>query len=388
MYRGKLLIYNMTTKKRIIIILVILALIAAGGFAVYYFYFRKPTTIVVTKEKEPAKPPSSRTGIAVIDDKLKRISSVAAVSPAASSDGTKVVYVGKTGGLYEVGFDGENAKTNDFIVLQNLTKILWSQNKEKFAAVYANAGGRKMFYYNTKTKETSPYDDSIKSLAFSKTDGKIAYYSSNDSQNTNAVFTADPNGSNAKNIFNTRIRDIRLEWVSGNQIAVTTAPSGLAPNLLWVLNADTQKFLPVLSQIYGFTMKWSPGGERFVFSQTNSKGANLSLFSSNQTGTDVKDLGVATLPEKCVFTKDSSSVICAVPKSAPDIVWPDDYYKRLYSSGEQIWSTNPATGKKDLLYEFGDSISIDATDLTLSPQEDRVVFLNKKDDMVYSLKIK
>lgn len=375
------------TKKKIVIILIILALLATAGFAVYYFYFRKPGAMVVIKEEGLVKSPS-QIGVAAINDKLKRISSAAAVSPVASSDGAKVMYVGKTGGIYEVDFDGGNAKTSDFIVLQNLTKILWSQNKEGFAAVYANADGKKTFYYNTKTKEASPYDNSIKSLAFSKTDDKIAYYSSNDLQNTNAVFSADPNGSSAKNIFNTRIRDIRLEWVSGNQIAITTAPSGLAPNLLWVLNSDTQKFLPVLSQVYGFTMKWAPGGERFIFSQTNSKGANLSLFSSNQTGTEVKDLGVATLPEKCVFTKDGGSIICAVPKSAPDIVWPDDYYKHLYSTEEQIWSINPAIEKKDLLYEFDDSISIDATDLALSPQEDRLVFLNKKDDMVYSLRVK
>lgn len=366
----------------------LILIIIMAGFAVYYFYFRKAPVPATTETATTAKP-SSQTGVVAIDDKLKKISSVSAVSPTASADGQKVIYIGKQGGLYETGFDGENQKDDKFVVLQNLIKVLWSQNKEEFAAIYGGAGGRKIFYYNTKTKDTSPYDATIKDLAFSKTDDKIAYYSSNDLQNTNSVFTADGNGSNAKTVFNTRVKDIRVEWVAGNQIAVSTAPSAFVPNVLWVLNTETQKLLPVLSQIYGFTMKWSPSGGNFLFSQTNSKGANLSLFASNQTGTDAKNLNIATLPEKCAFSKkDENIIFCAAPKSAPDIVWPDDYYKHLYSAQEQIWSVNLSTGQKDLVYEFSNTLSFDAADLALSPQDNRLVFLNKKDDQVYSLKLK
>lgn len=376
------------SKKKIIIILLAIALIIVAAFAVYYFYFRKTTPAVVINPDTTTKP-TTPVGVIAIDDKLIKISLVAGTSPTTSADGQKIIYMGKQGGLYEVGFDGANQKEDKFIALQNLIKVLWSKNREEFAAIYGGASGRKIFYYNTKTKDTAPYDANIKALAFSKIDDKISYYSSNDLQNTNSVFTADPNGSNAKIVFNTRIKDIRVEWVSENKIAVSTVPSAFLPNVLWVLNTETQKLMPVLSQIYGFTAKWAPSGNKFIFSQTNSKGANLSLFTANQTGTEVKNANIATLPEKCVFSAlDENIVFCAVPKSAPDIVWPDDYYKRLYSAQEQIWSLNLSTGKNDLLYEFNDSLSFDATDLTLSPQEDRLVFLNKKDDQIYSLKIK
>jgi len=378
----------MSNKRKILIILLIILAIALAGFAVYYVYFRKAPGESTTGTPGTGKP-SAQTGVLAIDDKLIKISSVPAVSPTASADGKKIIYIGKKSNLYETDFDGGNQKETNLVVLQNLIKILWSPARDEFAAVYANADGRKIFYNNTKTKMVAPYDAGIQSLAFSKTENKIAYYSSNDIQNTNAVFTADASGANARSVFNTRVKDIRVEWVAGNQIAISTAPSGLVPNVLWVLNTDTQKLLPVMSQIYGFTMKWAPSGDRFLFSQTDAKGANLSLFSSNQTGTEVKNLGVATLPEKCAFSaKDENIVFCSAPVSASEIVWPDDYYKQLYSASEQIWSINLSTGKKDMIYDFNETLATDASDLIVSPDANRLVFLNKKDGAIYSLKIK
>ena len=333
--------------------------------------------------------PSTETGVIAIDDKLKKISSVPAISPIASADGQKVLYLGKKSNLYETDFDGGNQKETNLVILQNLIKVLWSPAREEFATIYANADGRKIFYNNTKTKSVSSYDAGIQSLAFSKSENKIAYYLSNDLQNTNAVFTADADDANSKAVFNTRVKDIRVEWVSANQIAISTAPSGLVPNVLWVLNIDTQKLLPVMSRVYGFTMKWSLSGERFLFSQTDAKGANLALSSSNQNGTEVKNLGVATLPEKCAFSvKDENIVFCSAPASAPDIVWPDDYYKQLYSASEQIWSINLSTGKKDMVYDFDETLPSDTADLIVSPGSNRLVFLNKKDGAIYSLKLK
>ena len=378
----------MTNKRKILIVLLVILALALAGFAVYYVYFRKTPGETTTETPGAGKPPA-QTGVRAMDDKLKKISSVIAVSPIASADGQKILYAGKKGNLYETDFDGGNQKETNLVVLQNLIKTLWSPAREEFATIYANADGRKIFYNNAKTKKTSPYDAGIKSLAFSKSENKIAYYLSNDLQNTNAVFIADADGTNARAVFNTRVKDIRVEWVSSNQIAISTAPSGLVPNVLWVLNIDTQKLLPVMSQVYGFTMRWSPSGGRFLFSQTDAKGANLTLFSSNQTGTEVKNLGLATLPEKCAFSaKDENIVFCSAPASAPDIVWPDDYYKQIYSASEQIWSINLPAGKKDMVYDFDETLPSDAADLIVSPGADRLVFLNKKDGAIYSLKLK
>ena len=80
--------------------------------------------------------------------------------------------------------------------------------------------------------------------------------------------------------------------------------------------------------------------------------------------------------------------MCAVPKITPDILWPDDYYKKQYDAQEQIWKIDLASGKKDLLYEFAADKNFDVANLVLSQSEDYLVFTNRKDDYLYSLKLK
>jgi len=135
-------------------------------------------------------------------------------------------------------------------------------------------------------------------------------------------------------------------------------------------------------------VKWSPSGEKFIFSQTARDGRNLVMFVSNKTGTTIKELEVKTLPEKCVFTKDEKNIVCAAPKTTPDIIWPDDYYKKLYTTREEIVAVSLLSGKTDSLYEFNTASISDATNLILSDKEDMLVFLDRIDEHLYSLELK
>ena len=376
----------MKKKKIIALFFIIIALIAAG-LAVYYFFFKKPTTTVQEPPAGTEQPAPAGENVVAIDERLTRISAGVAVSPTITQDGTRVLYAGKTSGIFEVDFNGGNQKETVFTPLKNLHKIMWTKDRNEFAAVYANPDGKKTFYYNTQTKQTSPYDTHIDSLAFSPSENKLAYHYQETGGGINNVSLADPNGSNASTVINTRLQEARITWITQREVALSTAPSGLAPNVLWTLNVATQKLSTVLTDMYGLTALWSPSGERFLFSQTSQKGKGLSLSVTDKRGSSVKKLDLTTLPEKCVFTKDQKSAVCAAPSTMLDIVWPDDYYKNLYSAEEQLWSINLESGKKEMLYGLpGDGF--DATNLLLSPQEDVVVFLNKKDGFLYSVKLK
>ncbi|MBI5913153.1 WD40 repeat domain-containing protein [Candidatus Azambacteria bacterium] len=375
------------TKKRIILIVLVLLVLIMGALAAYYFFFKKPGVTVQEPAAGTEQPAPEGENIVAIDEKLKRISATPAISPIAAADGSRVLYAGKTSGVFEVDFSGGNQKETTFTPLKNLYKIFWSKDRNEFAAVYASQDGRKTFYYNTQTKQTSPYDTHIDSLAFSPVENKLAYHYQETGGGINNISVADPSGANAATVINTRLQEARIAWITQNEIALSTAPSGLAPNLLWVLNTSTQKLSTALTDIYGLTTLWAPDGERFLFSQTSQKGKGLSLSVADKKGTSVKKLDLTTLPEKCVFAKDKKSAVCAAPAIMPDIVWPDDYYKNIYSAQEQLWRVNLESGKKEMLYEFA-GISFDAASLLLSPQEDVLVFLNRKDGFLYSVKLK
>ncbi len=373
------------TKKRIILILLALVILGIIAFALYYFFYKKPAD--TAQQPGTTQQPTDGQHIVIEAEGPKKISDVVVVSPIASADGARVLYAGKTNGIFEVDFDGGNQKETLFTPLKNLYKIFWSKDRNEFAAVYANSDGRKIFYYNTQTKQTSPYDIHIDSLSFSPAENKLAYHYQETGGGINNISLADPNGANASTVINTRLQETRIVWITQNEVALSTAPSGLAPNLLWVLNVGSQKLSTALTDVYGLTTLWSPSGDRFLFSQTSQKGKALSLSVADKKSISVKKLDITTLPEKCVFAKDQKSAVCAAPVIMPDIVWPDDYYKNLYAAQEQLWRINLESGKKEKLYEFP-SAEFDATNLLLSPQEDLLVFLNKKDGFLYGVRIK
>lgn len=374
-------------RKKIIIILLIIALLV-GGAAFYLIYFKKLPALPfgLSGEKITEQVPTPGSEITP-DEKLKQISSDGALSPVATADNAHIQYIGKDGDIFEVSFDGSEIKKTPFMPLQNLIKILWAKDRSTFAAVYGGTEKKKFFYYDPANKQATPYANSITSLTLSKTDNTLAYHSSDGAASTPLIVVADLDGKNARTVLQARIRGVDLSWVSQNEVAVSTTPSGLAPNMLWLLSTASSKLSSVLSDIYGLTVRWAPSGESFLFSQTTAQGKNLSLSLSNKNGTVIKQLSITTLPEKCVFAHDEKSVVCAIPRALPDIVWPDDYYKKVYSASEQIWRVDLASGKKDLLHEFETPL-FNASELILSPQEDILVFMNRENGELYRLVIK
>ncbi|MBI3671318.1 hypothetical protein HY249_00790, partial [Candidatus Azambacteria bacterium] len=185
-----------------------------------------------------------------------------------------------------------------------------------------------------------------------------------------------------------RLQDIRLEWVTDKKIAVSTAPSGLAENILYSLNPADPKLIKILSGVYGMTSKWSADGSRFLFSQTDKNGKNLTLSSSSESGLNVSDTKIATIAEKCAFSSDNISAYCAEAVKIPEnAIMPDDYYKKTFSENDRLWKINTETGKKDLVYEFNEGSDFDLGDLMLTKDEKNLYFINRTNGFLYRLEL-
>lgn len=374
-------------RKKIIIALLVIALLL-GGLSFYLIYFKKLPALPFGLGGPSVTEEIPVPGVEIAPgEQLIQLSKNGAISPVATADGSRITYLGKTGDIFESGFGGEDMKQTPFTPLQNLIKVLWAKDRTTFAAIYGGTGKRTLFYYDPVNKQVTPYQNTVTALAVSGLENKIAYQSSDNALGVPIIATADLDGKNAKTVLQARLRGIDLAWISQTDIAVSTIPSGLAPNMLWTLNTTSSKLSSVLSDIYGLTVKWAPSGERFLFSQTTTQGKNLTLSIAEKNGTGIKPISSATLPEKCTFAHDEKSIVCAIPQTMPNIVWPDDYYKKLYETPEQIWRISLVSGQKDLLYEF-DTPLFDASNLIFSSNEDRLVFVNRKDGELYSLILK
>ncbi len=391
-----------TNLKKILIILVIVLVLALIVFLVYNFFFKKPAE----EKGGPGGLPSGQEGgpqpgggeegagegvIPGPELKIKAISTERVLAPTLSADKTKAIYYAQSNGnVWQVSFDGSDLTRISSGVLNNLVKIIWSPDKTKVISIYQDQEENiSKNIYDYKTGKVSTLNPYVKEIIWSQNSDKIAYQYINDTTKENNISTANPDGANWKSVFQTRMENINLDWI-GTEIGFYEKPSGLVQSSLFLFNPLTKKLNKVLSDIYGMSIKWSPRGDKILYSKTGSNGKGIGLYLAPKNGSTETNLGLYTLVEKCAWSLDNRTIFCAIPKNiSQDNVFPDDFYKGSFVSDDDFWKINLESNEKTVLLEEWEKgyATYDATDLFLSPLEDYLFFVNKKDGLLYSIEL-
>ena len=179
-----------------------------------------------------------------------------------------------------------------------------------------------------------------------------------------------------------------LTWPAASKISLHSQISGLSQGFLFTLNPATGNFEKILSDTYGLNAKWSPTGDRILYSKTDANGKNPGLYLARSDGQENKNINLAGLADKCVWSKDGVTIFCALPqKMTTNAVWPDDYYKGLVVLEDDFYKIDLSASTKTKIAGSSTETGYDAQDLFLSPKEDYLFFVNKKDGLLYSLKL-
>jgi hypothetical protein len=226
-------------------------------------------------------------------------------------------------------------------------------------------------------------DVSAGNMAIPKAGSLIAYTA--DTPAGTGIYTSRPNGTSKTLIHVSPLKQWLLQWVKGDTIALTTAPSGIAPGFMYYLNVKGGEPERIIPGTFGLTTLASPTGERVLFSEsvTNS----LKTYSYNRTSRVTTLLPVATLPEKCVWSaRDASIAYCGVPDALPATTYPDAWYMGAVQFKDHIWRVDASNGGATLLEIPGGEAAngIDMVDLSLSRDENYLVFRNRTDDSIWS----
>ncbi len=390
-----------TSLKKILIISAVILIVALIIFLVYTFFFKKPTGQPIGGEGgqfpsggegQPGTGDEQKEGTTPSPEiKIKAISTEKVLAPTLSADKTRVIYYGQTNGnVWQSAFDGSSLTNISSTVLNNLAKIIWSPDKTKVISIYQNPNETiNKYSYDYKTGKASLLGSYIQEITWSLNSDKIAYQYTNETTDENNVSTANPDGTNAKNILQIRIKNINIDWI-GSEISFYEKPSGLVQSSLFLLNPLSKNLTKALSDIYGLTVKWSPQKDKVLYSKTTSNGTNVGVYFAPKNGSTETNIGVSTLIEKCVWLQDNRTILCAVPKNIDEAaILPDDFYKGSFLSDDEFWKINTATKEKTPLldsWERGNEV-YDATSLFLSPLEDYLFFVNKKDGLLYSIEL-
>ncbi|MBU4142396.1 hypothetical protein KJ590_00140 [Patescibacteria group bacterium] len=398
------------TTKRILTIAIILLVLSLGSLLIYNFFFKPtapgqgtetgnglPSALPGTGQTTngssflPGTGGAGQTGQSpsATAQKIKPISQEPVLAPTIGEDGQTVKYYTRSNGhVWESDFVGANLKKLSAVTLNGLIKAIWSPDKTKVIGWFSDNNKIKKYFYDYAKNQSSLLAEKMGWVTFSPDSKHIAYLFVDAATGQNDVSVANPDGSNWKNIFKTRLDNLIVAWPSAAKISLGQPASGLAQSILYSLNPDSGDFSKILSDIFGLSVKWSPKADKILYSSTSDRGQNPKLALADATGANGKDLKLAGLADKCVWSKDDRTIFCALPQElSPNAVWPDDYYKGLVILADDFYKINLETDEKIKLLGSTSQFSYDAQELFLSPKEDYLFFVNRRDGLLWSLKI-
>ena len=215
--------------------------------------------------------------------------------------------------------------------------------------------------------------------------GNTLYYSLKDS---GSIVSSAFNNIALKTLFSSVFTDWRLS-AAGSSLIIYTKAGSAAPGYAYTLNQTNGNLTKLLGPLNGLAVMADSSGTHIAYSYNNQNGGAGMEAKNLQTGA-VIDIPLATIAEKCVWSGKNRGVIyCGSPVSEIGGNEPDNWYRGVTHFSDRIWRFDTNTEIAQILSEPKASLNmdIDASDLKLSPNEDYLIFTNKRDLSLWALKL-
>ncbi|MBL7141504.1 hypothetical protein ISS21_00165 [Patescibacteria group bacterium] len=311
---------------------------------------------------------------------------------ALAADGVRNVYYNpETGHFYSVDNLGNKELLTDQ-VFYNIEDINWAPTKDRAIIEYPD-GFKVMYDFDKKRQYTLPRN--WQDFSWDSAGSRIAFKSISKYPENTWLAIARPDGSQAKPIehMGDNADKVTVSWSPNSQVVAFSAtgqPRGAWEQEMLLIGQHGENFRSLIIDGRGFEPKWSPQGDKIVYSVYGVESGyqpRLYLVSAqgDEIGRNKKNLNLATWAHKCAFNQSGGTFYCAVPKElsqgagliselAEDAR--DDFYKIDVATGETVFLAEGAMG------------GYNVKEIYLSADEDYLYFVDKNTERLRYIRLK
>lgn len=197
-------------------------------------------------------------------------------------------------------------------------------------------------------------------------------------------FTSDTQRASEKAVAATPLSDVTVEYVNGSKALVQTKASANVRGYAYTLDLVTGSLNKVTGNIPGLLVKMSSDLKYYLYSESTLNRPVIRAYDTT-TGT-TRQIGLQTIPEKCVFSKKvTSEAFCFGSVAYKAAQYPDAWFKGKVFNTEHLYKIDLATGSVVNVYLFENEQAFDVINPKLSPNEDMIGFQNKYDLTLWAL---
>jgi len=309
-----------------------------------------------------------------------------------SSDGVNNFYYDRESGhFYKVdGFGNKTLLTDQ--VFYNVENVNWAPTKDRAIIEYPD-GFKVMYDFNQKKQYTLPKN--WQEFSWDSTGSKVVFKSMSQYAENTWLAVARPDGSQAEPIehMGDNADKVVVSWSPNNQVVAFSAtgqPRGAWEQEILLIGQYQENFKSLVVDGRDFRPKWSPQGDKIVYSVYSSDSdyqPRLYLVNAqgDTVGNDKINLGLITWADKCAFDSVGDFLYCAVPEVLPEgsgLVTEladntrDDFYKIDTSTGHVTFLAEGAMG------------GYNVQDIYLSADDQYLYFVDKNTERLRSIKLK
>jgi len=375
--------------KKTIIITIILIAIGIGSYFVWQYFFKSaPTAVIeggatlpITGAEAPTPAERTEEQGQTIAPGLKTLSSRPIFDYWINKNTDDVYFVDLNGEIYKISPSGAEEKINSQTI-SDLHSIKPSPDGSRAIFTFGYPFQTTLSIFDIAAKSWQPLPAGVTSAAWDpRSNNQITYLKNNGDKS--AIFLLTLSTKKAVELTKLNQKDLDLEWVLPDILYLKTKPSAEYNGFIWTFNIKQKTFAPLISEGAGLSVLWSDNGKLGL--QFSGNGFTNSLVLIDEKNRVIANIGDATLPSKCAF--GINNAYCAIPAQIPPRAkLPDDYLQKEIFFEDLIYTVNLTTGETELL---PNTFSIFLTTLIdanhLSVQKNRLLFINRLDEKLYSL---